>query len=175
MTAAMLAAPVGLAFWPTPGPLLPLPPDRPGPAGPGKRADRPDPGGKGGAAADDVSRGSGGQDLPHRARLQPGWRQDTPGRWPHSGRPVPHQPPQRGKRLSPVAGARLSATRRHPRGAGGGLDPGGDIFLHGQPNALPDGITLHNDWTAGCMALADGDIEKLWRVVPLGTTFEFRP
>ncbi len=56
-----------------------------------------------------------------------------------------------------------------------GHDPGGDIFLHGQPNALPGGVTLHRDWTAGCIALSDAEIEELWRAAALGTPVEIRP
>ena len=57
----------------------------------------------------------------------------------------------------------------------GGYDPGGDIFRHGQPNALPNGATLHRDWTAGCIALSDAEIEELWRAAALGTPVEIRP
>ena len=57
----------------------------------------------------------------------------------------------------------------------GGYDPGGDIFLHGQPNALPSGVTLWRDWTAGCIALSDAEIEELWRAAALGTQVEIRP
>ncbi len=61
----------------------------------------------------------------------------------------------------------------------GGYDPGGDIFLHGQPNALPDaltgGSTLARDWTAGCIALSNAEIAELWHVTRLGTTEEIRP
>jgi len=32
-----------------------------------------------------------------------------------------------------------------------------------------------NDWTAGCIAVTDEEIEELWRVTPEGTTIEIRP
>jgi murein L,D-transpeptidase YafK len=57
----------------------------------------------------------------------------------------------------------------------GGFDPGGDIFIHGQPNAWAGRATIGYDWTAGCIALADAEIEELWRVTPLGTPVEIRP
>ena len=57
----------------------------------------------------------------------------------------------------------------------GGYDPGGDIFLHGQPNALPGGLTLPYDWTAGCIALSDTEIEEIWRAAAIGTPVEIRP
>ncbi|MFO6445702.1 murein L,D-transpeptidase family protein [Erythrobacter sp. NE805] len=55
-----------------------------------------------------------------------------------------------------------------------GRSPGGDIFLHGQPNALPTG-RMPGDWTDGCIALSNAEIEELWRIVPDGTAIEIRP
>ena len=55
-----------------------------------------------------------------------------------------------------------------------GRGPGGDIFIHGQPNALPIG-RVPGDWTDGCIALSNGEIEELWRAVPDGTAIEIRP
>lgn len=61
------------------------------------------------------------------------------------------------------------------RAAREGVNPGGDIFLHGQPNLLPDSVTLRHDWTAGCVALSDAEIEELFAATPLGTVVEIRP
>ena len=55
-----------------------------------------------------------------------------------------------------------------------GRSPGGDIFIHGQPNALPAG-RLPGDWTDGCIALANAEIEEVWQAVPDGTQIEIRP
>lgn len=55
-----------------------------------------------------------------------------------------------------------------------GKSPGGDIFIHGQPNGLPAG-RLPGDWTDGCIALANTEIEELWRLVPDGTLIEIKP
>jgi murein L,D-transpeptidase YafK len=52
--------------------------------------------------------------------------------------------------------------------------PGGDIFIHGQPNALPVG-RVPGDWTDGCIALSNAEIEELWDAVPDGTPIEIRP
>jgi murein L,D-transpeptidase YafK len=52
---------------------------------------------------------------------------------------------------------------------------GGDIFIHGQPNSLPKAITLPGDWTAGCIAVSNAEIEELWRITPNGTPVEIRP
>ncbi|MCB1329284.1 MAG: L,D-transpeptidase family protein [Maritimibacter sp.] len=61
------------------------------------------------------------------------------------------------------------------RARAGGYSPGGDIFIHGQPNGYDAVPTLRYDWTEGCIALADAEIEELWRVTPLGTEVEIRP
>jgi murein L,D-transpeptidase YafK len=55
-----------------------------------------------------------------------------------------------------------------------GRSPGGAIFIHGQPNWLPVG-RLPGDWTDGCIALSNAEIEELWRLVPDGTPIEIRP
>ena len=52
--------------------------------------------------------------------------------------------------------------------------PGGDIFIHGQPNALAEGREP-GDWTDGCISVSNAEIEELWREVPDGTPIEIRP
>lgn len=59
--------------------------------------------------------------------------------------------------------------------AAAGYSPGGDIFIHGQPNALPEGFKLKGDWTAGCIAVTNDEIREIWAVTPIGTTVEIRP
>jgi murein L,D-transpeptidase YafK len=61
------------------------------------------------------------------------------------------------------------------RAATGGYDPGGDIFIHGQPNALPEGFKLKGDWTAGCVAVTNTEMREIWAVTPIGTKVEIRP
>lgn len=56
-----------------------------------------------------------------------------------------------------------------------GVSPGGDIFIHGQPNRIPDSMKLPGDWTAGCVALTNAEIEELFRHVPIGTEVEILP
>jgi murein L,D-transpeptidase YafK len=55
-----------------------------------------------------------------------------------------------------------------------GVDPGGDIFIHGQPNGIV-GLSLPGDWTAGCIALSNVEMARLWSLTPNGTTVEIRP
>ncbi|WP_299984978.1 murein L,D-transpeptidase family protein [uncultured Ruegeria sp.] len=55
-----------------------------------------------------------------------------------------------------------------------GIDPGGDIFIHGQPNEVV-GLTLPGDWTAGCIAISNAEMAQLWSLTETGTTVEIRP
>lgn len=58
-----------------------------------------------------------------------------------------------------------------------GISPGGDIMVHGLPNGLGWFGRLHRlrDWTAGCVALTDREIEEIWAAVPDGTPIEILP
>ncbi len=70
---------------------------------------------------------------------------------------------------------RISYPNDHDRAfaAAYGRSPGGDIFIHGQPNALASG-RMRGDWTDGCIALTNEEIEELWAIVPDGTPIEIR-
>jgi murein L,D-transpeptidase YafK len=58
-----------------------------------------------------------------------------------------------------------------------GHDPGGDIMVHGIHNGLGWIGRAHRiaDWTVGCIAVTDPEIEELYRIVPDGTPIELRP
>ncbi len=51
-----------------------------------------------------------------------------------------------------------------------GVDPGGDIMIHGGSSAL-----YPFDWTDGCIAVTDREIEEVWRLVPTGTPIRIDP
>ena len=57
------------------------------------------------------------------------------------------------------------------------LDPGGLIMVHGIRNGLGFIGRLHTliDWTDGCIAVTDREIEEIWRVVPDGTPIVIEP
>jgi murein L,D-transpeptidase YafK len=57
------------------------------------------------------------------------------------------------------------------------IPPGGDIMIHGLPNDYGWLGSAHraHDWTDGCIAVTNEEIEEIWRVVPEGTTIEIRP
>ena len=70
----------------------------------------------------------------------------------------------------PNADDRKRAARR-------GVNPGGDIMIHGLPNGegwVGAGHRLR-DWTLGCIAVTDEEIDEIWNLVPLGTPVEIRP
>ncbi len=58
-----------------------------------------------------------------------------------------------------------------------GVKPGGDIMIHGIANGLGWLGSLHRliDWTDGCVAVTDTEIEEIWSLVPDGTPVEIRP
>jgi murein L,D-transpeptidase YafK len=70
----------------------------------------------------------------------------------------------------PDASDRDSARRR-------GVPPGGDIMIHGLPNGLGwlGKYHLWRDWTDGCIAVTNGQIEEIWASVDVGTPVEIRP
>lgn len=58
-----------------------------------------------------------------------------------------------------------------------GVSPGGDIMIHGLPNGtlLPDSSYKQRDWTLGCIAVDNTEIEEIWQAVDDGTTIEILP
>jgi murein L,D-transpeptidase YafK len=58
-----------------------------------------------------------------------------------------------------------------------GVSPGGDIMIHGIKNGFSWVGDAHaeTDWTKGCIAVTDGEIEEIEKLVPNGTIVEIRP
>jgi len=58
-----------------------------------------------------------------------------------------------------------------------GVSPGGAIMIHGQPNwwGWLSPIRQRFDWTAGCIAVSNGDMDEIWQAVEPGTPIEIRP
>jgi|SRR5215469_3940596 len=58
-----------------------------------------------------------------------------------------------------------------------GVDPGGFVMIHGIRNGLGWIGRLHLavDWTDGCVAVTDGEMDEIWRVVPDGTKIIIQP
>lgn len=63
------------------------------------------------------------------------------------------------------------------------LDPGSDIMIHGFPQLPIDGLepnlvrAIHpwKDWTQGCVAVSDREIEEIYSFVSVGTAVELCP
>lgn len=57
-----------------------------------------------------------------------------------------------------------------------GKSPGGDIKIHGLKNGLGFIGKLHReiDWTQGCIAVTNEEIDELYKAVPIGTEIEIR-
>jgi murein L,D-transpeptidase YafK len=58
-----------------------------------------------------------------------------------------------------------------------GVPAGGDIMIHGLPNGLGWLGAIHRsrDWTDGCAAVTNQEIEEIWSLVDVGTRVEIRP
>ena len=58
-----------------------------------------------------------------------------------------------------------------------GVPPGGDIYIHGLPNGYGFIGPAHRarEWTDGCIAVTDQEIEEIWRLVDNGTPVDIRP
>ena len=94
-------------------------------------------------------------------------RQEGDGKTPEGRYRLDYRNPQSRFHLSlhinyPSAADRAEAKAR-------GVSPGGEIFIHG---ASRRGA---GDWTLGCIAVINEEIEEIWSLVPNGTVIEIRP
>lgn len=57
------------------------------------------------------------------------------------------------------------------------VNPGGSIMIHGLPNGHGYIGAAHRlaDWTDGCIAVTDPEIEEIWRLAPDGTPVQINP
>lgn len=58
-----------------------------------------------------------------------------------------------------------------------GLDPGGEIYIHGEPNGgvNPARLIGGPDWTDGCIAVSNRQMNEIWNLVRTGTEIEIKP
>ena len=63
------------------------------------------------------------------------------------------------------------------RAAQHGVDPGGDIMIHGQPNGFSwlAPVLQAMDWTNGCIAVTNEHMAEIWSMVENGTPIEINP
>jgi murein L,D-transpeptidase YafK len=58
-----------------------------------------------------------------------------------------------------------------------GTSPGGDVMIHGLPPRYASIGAAHReyDWTEGCIAVTNAEIEEIWRAVPNGAPIQIKP
>ena len=59
-----------------------------------------------------------------------------------------------------------------------GKSPGGAIMIHGQPNnkkLSKSFLQKRKDWTAGCIALDNNEMDEVLRLVSVGTPIRIKP
>ena len=58
-----------------------------------------------------------------------------------------------------------------------GVSPGGDIMLHGLPKKYAWVGKAHatHDWTDGCIAVSNEEMDELWKLIPVGTRIQIEP
>jgi murein L,D-transpeptidase YafK len=58
-----------------------------------------------------------------------------------------------------------------------GVDPGGKIMIHGIANGWTPVELGHPslDWTQGCIAVTNREMDEIWRLVKTGTPIEIHP
>ena len=76
-------------------------------------------------------------------------------------------------------GLRISYPRTEDtqRASRANVDPGGDIFIHGVRREAKRLEEAHRafDWTDGCIAVTDAEMDDLWKLVTVGTKITIRP
>jgi murein L,D-transpeptidase YafK len=70
----------------------------------------------------------------------------------------------------PSPGDRVAARKR-------GVSHGGDVYVHGLPNGYGYVGAAHRlkDWTDGCIAVTNPEMDEIWQAVRDGTPIEIRP
>jgi murein L,D-transpeptidase YafK len=63
-------------------------------------------------------------------------------------------------------------TADRKQAAARGVPPGGDIFVHGTPTWF---ALVGGDWTLGCIAVSNADMDVIWKSVPDGTPITIQP
>ena len=58
-----------------------------------------------------------------------------------------------------------------------GKTPGGRVMIHGLPNEMSAERVGHSsiDWTQGCIAVTNGQMDEIWKMVDTGTPIVIRP
>lgn len=106
--------------------------------------------------------------APEGGKQQEGDGKTPEGRYTIEGR-NPDSAFHRSLKISyPDAADRAAAAERD-------VSAGGDIFIHGAPNWWLVPGQPPGDWTKGCIAVTNAEIEEIWFLVRDGTPIEIRP
>jgi murein L,D-transpeptidase YafK len=74
---------------------------------------------------------------------------------------------------------RISYPNRQDRKAAAqrSVSPGGHIMIHGLHRTYSHLGKLHllSDWTDGCVAVTNDEMDEIWQLVDVGTRIEIRP
>jgi murein L,D-transpeptidase YafK len=97
-------------------------------------------------------------------------RREGDGRTPEGSYIIDRRNPRSAFHLSLGISYPTVSQRRVAREAG--LSPGGDIFIHGRAGKHRG---RGPDWTEGCIAVTDREIEEIYAMVRVGTPITIRP
>ena len=95
------------------------------------------------------------------------------GKTPEGAYRISHKNPKSRYHLSLGISYPNAQDRAHA--AAQGKAPGGDIFIHGAPPASVRGRNVPDDWTAGCIAVSDREIEVIYSMIKPGTPIYIYP
>ena len=58
-----------------------------------------------------------------------------------------------------------------------GVEPGGLIMIHGQKNGFGwlSPISQYFNWTNGCIAVTNSDMDEIWKLIKVGAEIEIKP
>jgi len=90
-------------------------------------------------------------------------RQEGDGRTPEGRYTIDRRNPRSKFHLALHISYPEAADRARARDAG--VEPGGDIMIHGQR----EGVRAEGDWTEGCIAVTDEEMDEIWGLVGDGT------
>lgn len=97
-------------------------------------------------------------------------QQEGDGRTPEGRYVIDRRNPQSAFHLS--LGISFPNQQDHMRASTKGVLPGSDIFIHGRGRGFNG---RRGDWTAGCIAVTDREMEEIYAMVRIGTVIDIFP
>ncbi len=100
-------------------------------------------------------------------------RREGDGKTPEGAYYVSHRKPDSAYHLA--VGISYPSTLDVARARREGVPPGGDIFIHGQPPGVDGAARIEGDWTAGCIAVSNAEMEEIYAAVSEGIPIFLHP